>query len=330
MTGVVAAGRVALCAGLAALCGLPAACGSPPKADGSEGAAAASAPIAVGGAIDRPGSLSLAELRAVPAVTQTVRYGMGAAPKRRTFTGADLWSLLESRGIQTDAAVEADVLRKYVVATGSDGYRAAFSLGELKPDFGNRGSLVAYAELVDGARVALKGDEVRVTAPGDVRSGRYVSSLVRLDVRASVSTKRAAGGGASTRFEVSGAVLRPTTFDLAALQALPAIERRIGTSIYRGVTLWNLLGAAGFVLDPKVKGDVLGRYVVSTGSDGYQALFALGELDPGFGAQPNLVAYEVDGAAVGARGFARLVVPNDARRGRWVANLVSLEVFAAP
>ena len=305
-------------------------CGQPPITAGKSVADAAQG-LAIGGAVDKPGSISLAELKALPSVTQTVQYGMGATRQTRTFTGADLWALLESRGIKTEAAIRSDLLRKFVVATGSDGYRAAFSLAELRPDFGNRGSLVAYAEVKDGAPVVFGGAGVRVTAPGDMRGGRYVASLARLDVHSSASTKTASGGGPSTRLDVSGAVLRPATFDLAALQALPATERRIGKNVFRGVSLWDLLDTtAGLALDPKVKGDVLARYVVATGSDGYQAVFALGELDPAFGGQPNLVAYAMDGAALGSKGFARLVVPNDVKAGRWVTNLVSVEVFAAP
>jgi hypothetical protein len=34
-----------------------------------------------------------------------------------------------------------DVLNRYVLATGSDGYKVVFSLGELNPNFGNRPDL---------------------------------------------------------------------------------------------------------------------------------------------------------------------------------------------
>jgi hypothetical protein len=58
-------------------------------------------------------------------------------------------------------------------------------------------------------------------------------------------------------------------------------------------------------------------------------VFSLGELDPGFGNQPDLIAYSADGALLGSKGFARLVVPNDVKSGRWVSNVLSLEVFSA-
>ena len=96
------------------------------------------------------------------------------------------------------------------------------------------------------------------------------------------------------------------------------------------VTFWSLLSATvGLVLDPTVNNDVLGKYVVATGSDGYKSVFSLGELNPNFGNQPDFIAYDADGAGLGADGFARIIVPNDIRKGRRVSKLISLEVFSA-
>ncbi|HMN84047.1 MAG TPA: hypothetical protein PKA20_29540 [Burkholderiaceae bacterium] len=78
-----------------------------------------------------------------------------------------------------------------------------------------------------------------------------------------------------------------------------------------------------------IRNDTLGMYVVATGSDGYKAVVSVAEIDPGFGNQPDLIAYSINGAPVGANGFARLVVPNDVRAGRWVSNLIGLEIFRA-
>lgn len=134
--------------------------------------------VAVQGALDRPASLSVADLQALAPVTQTVNYGSGSGPQTHTYTGTNLWNLLDQAGIRVDAARKNDVLGKYVLATGADGYKAVFALGELKPDFGNRASLVVYAETTNGTSGALASDgPVRVTAPGDVKGGRYVSAL---------------------------------------------------------------------------------------------------------------------------------------------------------
>jgi hypothetical protein len=44
----------------------------------------------------------------------------------------------------TDSAARNDILAHYVVATGSDGYRAVYSLGEIDPRFGGKQITVAY------------------------------------------------------------------------------------------------------------------------------------------------------------------------------------------
>ena len=293
--------------------------------------AAPSSEFSVTGGVTTPAVYDLAKLQARPTITQTVGFLAGSTPQTHTYTGATLWGILDSAGIASNPAVKNDVLNKYVLATGSDGYQAVFSLGELNPNFGNRPDLVAYAETLGGASAPLGADGLAsVTAPGDVRGGRYVANLVNLDVRGSGSTQAASGGGASQQFSVTGAVTNAMSFDLAALHALTAIMTTVGAHTYTGVSFWDLLSSTvGIDLNPAVRNDVLGKYVVATGSDGYKSLFSLGELSSLFGNQPDLIAYAVDGVSLGGDGFARIVVPNDVRMGRWVSNLVSLEVFSA-
>ncbi len=96
--------------------------------------------------------------------------------------------------------------------------------------------------------------------------------------------------------------------------------------------MWTLLNDAGLIADPTIKNDVLREYVEAVGSDGYAAIFSLGEIDPMFGGQDDLVAYaDTDGqlGSDGPDGFARMVVPGDIAGGRYISNLVSLEVFTA-
>jgi hypothetical protein len=294
-------------------------------------AARTSSQLSVGGAVQTPANYDLAALQALPSTTQTVSFLSGSTPQTHDYTGVSIWTLLNNAGIVTDPAVKNDVLNKYVVATGADGYRSVFSLGELNPSFGNRADLVAYAETVNGAKQPLGSDGfARTTAVGDVRGGRYVSNLVSLDVFDSGSTSAGTGGGVSGAFTVSGDVLHGASFDLAALQALPGRSVTVGADVFTGVSFWDLLNTTvGLATDPSVKNDVLGMVVVATGGDGYKSVFSLGELDPLFGNQPDLIAFGVDGSGLGSDGFARLVVPGDAKHGRYVSNLVSLEVFHA-
>ena len=52
---------------------------------------------------------------------------------------------------------------------------------------------------------------------------------------------------------------------------------------YTGASLFDFLNTTvDLKTNPAVKNDSLGMYAVATGSDGYQAVFALGELDPFF------------------------------------------------
>ena len=63
-----------------------------------------------------------------------------------------------------------------VLAVGADGYAALVSFGEISPEFGDRGVLLATAE--DGKPL----ERPRLVVPGDVKGGRYVSDVVELRV----------------------------------------------------------------------------------------------------------------------------------------------------
>jgi molybdate transport system substrate-binding protein len=101
---------------------------------------------------------------------------------------------------------------------------------------------------------------------------------------------------------------------------------------FTGALLWDILGVGQPNLNVDAKNDKLRLYILATGSDGYQSVISWGEVDPEFGNQPILVAYEQDGKTLDdkAGGPVRLVVPGDARGGRYVSGLVSLSLRHAP
>jgi hypothetical protein len=197
---------------------------------------------------------------------------------------------------------------------------------------------VAYFDT--GGRLAQGGADgfARTVVPGDKAGGRYVSNLVDLTVgQAPVPAK--GPGGLSTQFTLSG-VKTPGVYTLSSLETLPAVQlkatykagRTPVTDTYTGVSLWTLLDDAGLITDPNIKNDVLRQYVEAIGSGGYAAIFSLGEIDPMFGNQPDLVAYADTDGQLGPDGedaFARIVVPGDAAGGHYVSNLVALKVFTA-
>lgn len=288
--------------------------------------------IRVQGAVDRVGNYDTAALQRQPAFTQSVTFTSGSGTQSRTYTGATLWSVLSDAGITLDATKKNDGLNRYVLATGSDGYRVAFGLGEINPEYGNKASVVAYGETQNGSPGPLASADgpFRVTAPGDVKGGRYVSNLVRLELRPSGSTAAGTGGGVSNGFAVSGAVTKPASFDLATLQALPASTVTVAGTTYTGVNLWTLLSSTtGLKTDASAKNPTLAMVAVATGSDGYKALVSLGEIDPGFGNKAALVAYAANGEGLGANGVARLIVPGEVKQSRSVSNLTHIEVITA-
>jgi len=142
-------------------------------------------------------------------------------------------------------------------------------------------------------------------------------------------------GGVSAAVSVGGAVGIPLNLGLADLRAfLPVTlnaETRTrqgsqGSHSYTGALLKDVLDKAKPRADPNRKNDPVARYLTAAGSDGYQATVAYGEIDPDFGAQQIIVAYEMDGKPLDKDGAAELVVPGDKLAGQWVKNLISITV----
>ena len=294
-------------------------------------------PVAVSGGVADAGLYNLPDL--TPATTETVTYAAGGAPVSDTYTGITLRTLLDAAGGIDLTGAKNDILSKFVVATGADGYKAAFSLGEIDPKFGDQPVLVATSDAA--GQLGPKGSEglARMVVPGDHAGGRYVSDLVDLHVGSLAEPPSQGTGGVSDQFTVSGQVADPATFTPITLAALdqPTTETATFlsgagqvTDTYTGVSLWTLLQDQGLVTDPAIKNDVLRFGVVATGSDGYRALISLGEINPAFGNQPDLVAYADTEGQLGPGGSAgamRLIVPGDHAGGRYVSNLVDLQVI---
>jgi len=86
----------------------------------------------------------------------------------------------------------------------------------------------------------------------------------------------------------------------------------------------------GAPLGKELHGEALANYIVATGSDGYQAVLALAEVDPSFHPGEVLVADTMDGKPLDAHsGPLKLVVTEDKRPARSVRNLVSIELKSA-
>ena len=294
-------------------------------------------PVLLLGQVADPGLYELTDT--TPATIETVTYQAAGTPVSDTYTGTTLWNLLSDAGGVTTTTAKNDILSKYVIATGADGYKAVFSLGEIDPAFGNQAVLVAYADTA--GQLGPSGAEglARMVVPGDFAGGRYVSDLVSLQVASLPEPGPAGSGGIAPQAVVSGAVADPLIVTPETLSALNQSTTETAsylagssqvTDTYTGVSLWTLIQDAGLLTDPSIKNDLLRFAVVATGSDGYRAVISLGEIAPSFGNQQDLVAYADTAGQLGptgSQGATRLVVPGDHAGGRYVSNLVSLQVI---
>jgi DMSO/TMAO reductase YedYZ molybdopterin-dependent catalytic subunit len=136
--------------------------------------------VAIDGAVLHPENWTAATLKTLPPTTLTVSFATGHGEERARWTGVLLWTLLGHAGIVADPRVSHASLRRTLLATGSDGYAVAFSVGELDPDLGAAPVLVAYAR--DGVDLA-PGDGLRLVVPGDKLGARAVRGLVRITVQ---------------------------------------------------------------------------------------------------------------------------------------------------
>jgi DMSO/TMAO reductase YedYZ molybdopterin-dependent catalytic subunit len=131
---------------------------------------------------------------------------------------------------------------------------------------------------------------------------------------------------------ISGDIPAPLTLSVEDLAKMPhetaSIPDQDGTKVeYEGVPLRDILAKAGAPLGGKLRGGALASYVLAKAQDGYQVVFALGELDAAFGNAKILIADKRDGKPLfGFQGPLRLVCPDDKAGARSVRMLESLQV----
>ena len=71
-------------------------------------------------------------------------------------------------------------------------------------------------------------------------------------------------------------------------------------------------------------------YVLVKARDGYAAVFALPEFDPGFTDRVILLADRRQGHALGVvEGPFRLIVPGEKRHARWVRQVTEIDLMSA-
>jgi DMSO/TMAO reductase YedYZ molybdopterin-dependent catalytic subunit len=130
---------------------------------------------------------------------------------------------------------------------------------------------------------------------------------------------------------VSGDVTQPLTIKPADLKAMPRTTVTVsdeGRQInYEGVLVGELLKRAGAPVGRDLSGKAVATYVRVSAKDGYQVVFSLAELDPGFTPNDIIVADTIDGKPLfDYQGPFRIVAPHDKRGARSIRMLQRIEV----
>jgi hypothetical protein len=269
---------------------------------------------------------STATLAGIATAGDTVNNG--------TLTGISLWGLLggasaaspttASYGAITTSTPAGDngknaILHYYLLATGSGGQQSVISLGEIDPSFGGTAAQPAFVAYQATGGGLLASPELVV--PG--APGRDVGNLAALQLL-SVPAAPNGPGGQSTSVQLTGAVANPGSYTLTTLQTdfTPVMETVSGDT-YTGVPLWTFLNATN--------SNVTDQIVITRGTDGYEVVLALAELDPALGGNPqDLLPYADTGTDFPGDGVARTIFPNDNKHGRLESNLDFVEVASVP
>jgi hypothetical protein len=115
-----------------------------------------------------------------------------------------------------------------------------------------------------------------------------IANMLAASLAAQQAAPPSSGAGSGDLLLQARAYHDPVHLTIGELKALPHITVTIHNShtnadeTYTGVRLADLLGKLGVPLGSELRGKALANYVVATGSDGYQATLALGEIDPAF------------------------------------------------
>ena len=122
-------------------------------------------------------TLSVAELGALPQSEVTVTEKEGA---KIVFRGPTLRSLVNLVGAPTGHEFRGPNMLLAILATATDGYRAAYMLAEVDEGFGNKNAILAISQ--DGAELPAKEGPFRVVMPGEEHRARWIRMVKSLSL----------------------------------------------------------------------------------------------------------------------------------------------------
>jgi hypothetical protein len=160
-------------------------------------------------------------------------------------------------------------------------------------------------------------------------------ALTSATAHADAPAAGAAVVSAAGSIAVAGEDGKIVRFDQASLARLPqhSVRAEAHGNVVEctGANLIDVLGAVGAASGEALRGKNLALYVRISAADGYRAVFALAELDPGFRGDVPIITASCDGKALEAKdGPFRLIVPGEKRPARWVRQVTAIDVLRAP
>lgn len=162
--------------------------------------------------------------------------------------------------------------------------------------------------------------------------GLLLAAVAEAVAPAAACAQATAAVATPATIRIEGLVTTPRTFTVAELAALPHREQTTTDKegkkhVYRGVALRDVLHLAGAPKGKGIHGPVLAEAVLATAADGYQAVFALPEIDADFSPQTILLADQRDGQPLPAHdGPYQLIVPLEKKPARWVRQVTGFRV----
>jgi len=133
--------------------------------------------LLVTGAVAQDLKLNLDDLKKLPRKSVTTK---GHDDQMHQYDGVPIGALLAKAGVPQGAALRGKSMALAVVAEGSDGYRAVFSVAELDDDFAAETVLVV--DSIDGRPLPPDQGPLRLVIPADKRQARSVRMLKSLIV----------------------------------------------------------------------------------------------------------------------------------------------------
>jgi hypothetical protein len=138
----------------------------------------------------------------------------------------------------------------------------------------------------------------------------------------------------STQLTIRGLDGKSLTISPEELAAMPHKsvsvfnEHAKANETYSGVPLSDLLAKVGVPLGEKVHGKLFLTGIIAEGTDKYDVLYTLAEVDPSIHTGDVIVADSVNGHKLDKDGAFKIVSTEEKRPARWVRNLTAISVIA--